>query len=112
MLGCSFLFPFKADPELIVNPAAVLAGSFTLEGLQPIAAKDGDVLERLSCVQPYQSCASLILYAGEKLERQQLMDRLHKIVGLWQDLRFQLGMIADPRIHCGHPLHRRVQMGE
>jgi hypothetical protein len=42
-IGWSFLFPFKADPELVVNPNAVLAGAFTLEGLQSIAAKGGEV---------------------------------------------------------------------
>ena len=41
----SLLFPFKADSELVVDQDAVLAGTFTLESLQAIAVKGGDVFQ-------------------------------------------------------------------
>jgi predicted nucleic acid-binding protein len=49
---------------------------------------------------------------AERSERQQLIDGPHQIVGLRQNLRFQLGVIADPGIHGRNPLHRGIQMRE
>jgi hypothetical protein len=60
-IGWSFLFPFKADSELVVDTDAELAGTFTLESLQSIAPKGGKVLERLGRIQPDQPGASVIL---------------------------------------------------
>jgi hypothetical protein len=74
-IGWSFLFPFKADSELVVDPDTKLAGTLTLESLQPIAAKGGEVLQRLSGIQPDQPCASLILN-GNKLNNALIVQEL------------------------------------
>jgi hypothetical protein len=60
-IGWSFLFPFEADSELVVDPDAVLTGTLAFERLQSIAAKGGKIPEGQGCVQPYQPGASLIL---------------------------------------------------
>ncbi|GAA1633772.1 hypothetical protein GCM10009700_21190 [Brevibacterium sanguinis] len=39
--------PHEADPLLVVDPDAVLSGPITLEGLEPIAGRDSEILEGL-----------------------------------------------------------------
>lgn len=43
------------------------------------------------------------------LERQQLIDRRHQIIGLRQNLRLEIRMITDPHIHSRHAFHRRIE---
>jgi hypothetical protein len=76
-IGWSFLFPLKTDSELVVDPDAVLAGTFTLESFQSIATKGSQVLQRLSGVQPDQPCASLIL-DGDKLDNALIVQKFFR----------------------------------
>jgi hypothetical protein len=56
----SFLFPFEADSELVIDPDAVLTCPIARERLQAITAKCGEIRKRLGGVEADQPCACLI----------------------------------------------------
>lgn len=50
--------------------------------------------------------------ATKKLVFRQLFHGLEKVCRLGQDRVFQVGMVRDEYIHCGHPAYRGIQVLE
>jgi hypothetical protein len=76
--------PFKADPELVVDPDAVLAFPVTLECFQP-EARQLEIPERRSRVQEFQSDPSRLFDALKLPADFPIQQQLHILLATGSD---------------------------